>query len=501
MQGPSLLPLELAYCNSFSNEDELYKALIAKPTDLVAFFELACADETWCERHMKLIRALLRWGAKMFYLSQLTPYLSKRMVKAVQNHYSILEPLLYFRPAPFFTVSLTIEGETVLVNSLLFGVVSTYFSDTFKFNCYESLRDEIVIPNVPLSLFRLIEEYILKGEIEGLWRQEYPEVLALMRLAKNWNIPQIVKECAAVLRRYIDRDNVIDTLLQAHREYFSDWKLDCYEVFNRQEWGLRCLPGREGDLRVKILNVKQETIELFNLLTPWITHLSFVDDVCKSSLYGELIRKCPKLIGADFTGSLNYVGQFDVLPKNLLELNLSSCLWLAPEHIRNVSLQFPNLKVFNLENNSQLNYLSWGMLRQFRQLISLSVSGCHQIIDSDLKLISQACPLLNEFNLEECRDITDQGLVETLQYCLRLVILNISRCYSLTDKTLVEIGLKASSLTDLSIVRCTALTDKGLWQLVRFCTSLKYLNIQNCEFSEKLIDQVRVEFPYLEIIR
>lgn len=498
MEGPSLLPQELHYYNSFKTEKALFQALIHKPKDLIEFFEYACSDETWCEGHLNLIKFILRWAAKAFYLGQLPLNLLQRMVKVIQKHYSILDPLLYFRPALFFTIELIVEEKKILVNSLLFGGTSSYFRDLFKLDCFENLCDELPLANVPFFLFKLAEEFILKGEIKDLWRQDYDKVLALMRLAKSWDLNPLVKECSFVLKRYVDRENVVETLLQAHRELFLDWKSACNEVFNQQSWGLICLPGLEEDLRIKVLDVKQETIDLFDRFAPSITHLAFTDEVCQTPTFKELIKKCPKLVGVDFTGSLNYYNQFEDLPTTLSELNLSVCMWLNPEYVRHLSLKFPLLKLLYLDNNTHLTHLTWGALRQLRHLIYLSLSHCSQMMDNDLKLISQSCPILNELNLEECRNITDQGIVDAIHYLPALTKLNLNRC-NLTNKCLVEIGLRCSHLTHLSLIRCLALTDKGLLQLVRLSPSLRYLNIKNCEFSLKLVLQLRRDFPFLEI--
>lgn len=495
MQGPALLSKELSHYLSCQYDQELFEALSKKPADVIDFFEVACADETWAQEHVILLRKIVRWGAKSYYLSQLPTYSAARMAETIQQHYSLLEPFLYFRPAYCLTMTLEVEKQKILVNSLLFGAASPYFFNLFKISCYDRMTDQWVFP-ISLRLFRLVEQFVNHGEISDLWRSEDEELYNLMRLAKTWELPRLVKQCADVLRRYINRDNVVETLLRAHREFFSEWKDECIEYFNAQEWGIRLLPGREGDFKVEILDFREDTLELFARLAPVITHLAFRSQPVNR----DLIYRCPKLVGLDFSGSSQYADQFNDMPENIFELDLSACPWLTPQYLQKVAKQFPFLKELNLSSNTQLNYLAWGELPRFRHLITLYLARCHQINDEDLKLICQSSTHLTHLDLEECRGFTDRGVLDIVQYCPRLAILNISRCYTLTDKSLQELGARANSLTNLSVVRCTTLTDRGLLQYLQLHPTLHTLDVKQCEFSFETLRLIRRQYPVLKLI-
>ncbi len=201
MQGPALLPPELADYQSFQTEEQLWDTLIHKPDDLATFFEVACADENWFQEHSRLMRALFRWGAKAYYLGQLPLLCAQRMVKTVQCHYPLLKPFLYFQSALFFNVKLSIEEQAVYVNSLMFGGCSTYFTELFKVHCFSKLRNHWTLPSISLSRFRLVEEHILKGAIQDLKRHPFSEVLSLMHQAQAWDLPELVKECTVALQQ------------------------------------------------------------------------------------------------------------------------------------------------------------------------------------------------------------------------------------------------------------------------------------------------------------
>ncbi|WP_068467803.1 hypothetical protein [Candidatus Protochlamydia phocaeensis] len=500
MQEPDFLPNELKFYAARDSDKELFLALTRHFDDLLAFFEYGCEDAAWCARHPAFIRSVMRWGAKQLYLGRLSLYDAKRLAALIQLHYGLLEPFLYFQPALFFTIHLEIEGHWVIVNSLLFGTSSSFFYEIFK-RCFDELNDRWILAGTSLAIFTLIQTYILKGEIADLWRQEYPELLALMRQAKAWDLPGLVKDCAKILSRYITRDNVVQTLLEAHRQFFVDWKEECCHFFNRQGYGLRFLPiEHDADLRIEILDYKQSTLEQFTLFAPWLTHLMFSENLSKDPLYANLVSRCPKLIGIDLSGSFDYVDQFSYLPKSLIELNLSSCPWVRPFHLQEASRHFPGLKKLNLDGNLHLNYQTWGEFNRFRQLISLSLSRCHQVKDDDLKLIGRSCPHLIELNLEECRYLTDKGIADLISACPQLHTLTLSYCPELTDNTLIELGLRAFQLEQLSIRHCSNLGEAALLQFIRLRSTLKELDIQGCEFSLQAIEKIRKEFPFLKLI-
>lgn len=498
MEGPAFLTDELRYTVSIDSDEKLVSELKKRPTDLVDYFELGCADETWAENHLQLLGNMLRVATKAFYLSQFPHYLADRMMKVLQAHYSVLHPLLYFRPALFFNMNISIKDQNFLVSSLFFGASSAYFWELFKqrfYNCH----DELIITTVTPELFKLLIEHVNKGVIADLWRHSKDDVLTLMKQARQWGLHKLVKECAHVVKRYINHENVIETMLQAHKQLFTKWKQDCFDVFNQQSWGLKCLPGRDTDLRIEVLNDNQETLDLLHQLAPWITHLTLGGTIGESPYFENMIDQCPKLIGIDLSGSIEYVDQFDYIPDHINELNLSNCSWLNSEYLAIASIEFPRLKTLILQSSSHLNYMSWGVLNNFKNLTTLNISYNQELIDEDLKLIVQSCPHLNELILEECHKITNRGIQEVVQNSKQLSALNISRCYNLTDKTLHELT-KIPQLRDLEIVRCVEFTDQALIHFLNLSHSLKSINIQQCNFSPFVIEKIKKNFPLLEII-
>lgn len=498
MRLPDFLPAELNRYGSFEEDKALFHALKQQQKHLITFFEYGTNDESWAVQHPLFIKSTLRWAAKHYYLGKLSEYDGRLFAKMIQNHHALLRPFLIFRPALFSTIRLKIEDQLIRVNSLLFGAATPFFKNLFL-NCYEQLIDEWQLPGTSLFIFRLIEEYITKGEISDLWRHEEKEVYALMKQAKAWQLVGLEIACADVLKRYFNRQDILKNVLDAHLHFFIPYKRLAFDYFNHQEQGLRLISGRDSDFKVEVLDYRQETLELFDQVAALATHLAFSGDLSNEPEFRVLIDKCPKLLGVDLSGTQYYSGQFLQLPGSLMELNLSACPWVKPEILQQVSTRFPGLKNLVLASNVHLNFQTWGMLNRFHQLISLDLSRCHQINDEDLKLIEKGCPHLIELNLEECRLITNKGLAELLASCPSLISLDISRSVLLTDKALAEIGIHGSQITHLNIMHGKGFTDKGLLQMLRMRSNLAYLNVKGCHFSLQAIAKVRQEYPYLEL--
>ena len=499
MQGPSLLPGHLAPYGSCSSDQDLFQALIQNLDDLLLFFECACEDEKWAQEHSKFLRLLLRWATKQFYLGNLSVYYARRIVKIIQVHYSVLQPYLFFQAALFFTVRLNVEDHDILVNSLLFGVCSPTLGNVFKRECFERLNDQWILFHVRLSTFRQIESYISKGELPELWKYEYEEIVDMMNQAKAWEIKGLVRDCAAFLHRYIHSDNVVETIIKAHQQGLDEWKAEAYAFFNQQEWGLRFLVGNSSDLKMEFLNFNLETLELFHLFAPWVTHLAFGGRLSGELEYRMVLSLCPRLVGVDLSGSDAYADQFAPLPLSLIELGLSACFWLRPDHLRKACAQCPQLKKLELANNGQLNSLAWGELHRFRQLQTLNLARCFQLTNEILKLIGQGCSSLSDLNVEECRSLENRGIFDIVMICPSLHELNLSYCDQLSDQALIEVALHLSQLTHLRIMKCIRFTDYGLQELVKLRPTLKYLNIQGCHFSLKVLESIQKTFPLLEL--
>lgn len=499
MQGPFLLPQHLASYRSVETDHELFQSLTQNLDDLVLFFEYACEDEKWSQQHSKFLRLVLRWGAKQFYLGNLPLYYASQLVKIIQSHYALLRPFLFFRAAFFFNVRLRVENQLIPINCLLFGVSSPPLRTIFKHQCFEKLQDEWTLFNIRLPVFQQIEAFISRGEEPKLEKYEYGDIINLMNQAKTWELTELVKHCAQFLRRYIHLDNVVETILKAHQQGYSEWKEEAYIFFNQIEWGIRFIQSAPSDLKIEFLDFNAETLELFHLFAPWVTHLVFRGHLSEKSEYSRVLLACPELVGVDLSESEAFAHQFAALPDYVMELSLSSCPWLRPSHVIMISTQCPHLKKLELAYNPHLDSLTWGEFHRLKQLRILNLTYCSQLTDQNLKLIAQANPLLLELNIERCRKISDQGIAHLVTTCPHLHHINVGFCDQLSDQALKAMALHLSQLSHLKLTKCTELTDEGLQQLIKLRPTLRFLDVRECRFSKNALKFIFKNFPMLQV--
>lgn len=532
MECPAFLPTDLAYCTEISSEEELFSAISKHAYDLAAFFEAACDDEIWSREHPMLMRQMLRLITRQFVRNKLPMLYARKSALAVQRHSQSMQSHLIFRSALYYNIDIVLQDKTHWVNSLMFAVSSPFFREKFQKLCWEKFLNHLVLQEGDESHFNLVLEYVYTGSVQQLWKAEFLKVFELMRRAIAWELTGLVLQCVDVMRRYLERSNVVDYLLQAHQEHLLEWKHACYQFFNKQNWGLNFFEKGKDQFAVEFLAYNTETVELFNRFAPWITHIAFRGTLNERPTFNALINRCPNLIGLDISGFhafSDYLAYMpaniyelapvflaeenfhekllqklpayiaDFLPTYLLELDLSDCDWLKPIYMKFIFLFCYQLKKLSLAGNTQLNYEAWGYLNRLKELMSLDLSHCRQLKSEDARVIALACPLLDDLVLEDCPNITDIGIMEFIDHCPLLSKLNLNYT-TVTNKTLIALG-RASNLSHLTIKGNEFINERGIAALARSCPALKFINVQGCRLlTEKVMAQFQRLRPQVEVI-
>lgn len=532
MECPSFLPRELDYCKAISDETELFAALTKQMDNSILFFETACEDGRWSEEHHLFMKQMLRWITRQYALYKMPLLYAQKAAAAVQQHEAVLRPYLFFKSVLYYNVIFIVQDVPHWVNSLLFAAVCPFLRIIIQGQCWEKLKNSFVLPDISIFQFQLISQYIYAGRIEDLWRHEFKDVYQLMQRAILWEMPELAMQCSGVLKRYLEIGNVVELLLQAHRDRCLEWKHRCYQFFNKQNWGLQFLEKDEMDFAIEFMNFNSETIDLFRQFAPYVTHIAFKGALKERSVFNDLVNSCPKLKGLDlskfdaFSDYLEYlplnvfelIPAFgldeamqekilrelpsyvaDFLPIDLVELNLSDCAWLKPIYLKFILMFCAQLRKLSLADNVHLNYESWGYLNQLTKLKSLDLTHCKQLSDADLKAIVRACPFLDELFLEGCTNLTDLGVIDLIDRCPSLKNLNLNEM-QITDKAMVAIGHRGLELVNLKIRGCEEVTEKGLAAIARGCPLLKLLDVRQCRISEKVIAMFQLRRPEVKML-
>jgi len=499
MEEPDFLPTNLKKYASCASDRQLFQSLSPRLDDLISYFETGCDDVTWANRHRKFLALVLRWCSRNYFSNRLPRHKAMVIVAIIRKYYALLAPELLFFPSFYYTIKIKAFDEVHDVNCLLFGVESDYFRNLFR-SSFENFTYFCQIKSGNLFQFLLVKEYLNTGDIGELWRLDFDQLKALMRLARIWFLPGLLEKCSEIIKRYIDRDNVVATILEAHRLQYLSWKNEAFQFFNDHEKGLQFIPAdNESELRIQVLDLKHDTINCFNQFASEVTHLSMDVDLALEPAGKDLIDSCPRLKGFDMSGSRTPLQNFGFLPSNLIELNLSACTWIHGNHIRVIAQNFLYVKKLELAGNVQLGFSAWSELSRMHHLTFLNLSGCHQLKREDLVLIARSTPNLLELSLEECRQLADPEFIDFITLCPHLRVLNLSGCSGLSDRSLNELGLRAYQLSYLICVRTTGFTDQGIERFVRMRSSLLKLNLRSNPYSVRVIANLKQEFPFLQI--
>jgi len=155
------------------------------------------------------------------------------------------------------------------------------------------------------------------------------------------------------------------------------------------------------------------------------------------------------------------------------------------------------VKELNIGYNSFMNQIELMELAGltpgniFPFLERVNVASC-RIYDGFIEQLTLAMPkLLSELDLSGCANITDTSLILLSTRCKNLSILKLSRCPLVTDVGVEFLAEQlGANLVDLSVTHCPAVTDRSASKLAEFCPCLKALDIGYTGVTAQGVDAV-----------
>ncbi|XP_052181689.1 F-box/LRR-repeat protein 12-like [Diospyros lotus] len=159
--------------------------------------------------------------------------------------------------------------------------------------------------------------------------------------------------------------------------------------------------------------------------------------------------------------------------------------WLCVQNSSRQSLQFQcsfsvlNISSLSLTSASVNSFQLQKLLTRFRQLQSLSLSGCIKLPDSGLSGLQYYGPELQAFYLDCCFGITDNGLSLVAAGCPSLSRISLYRC-NISDVGLEILAKSCLALKDIDLSYCSLITDKGIRALSQNCHHLRAVRMSYC---------------------
>lgn len=492
-----LLPEEISpnlkfYAN-FESEKECLEALYKSPVDLFSFFVAACADESWVDSHTVSMKGLFQWITDAQVQRNFPQELFKSLIPTIQLNHQRLKP--------FIPLDLVLKMDTMdyPINSLLLSQQSFYFRRRIINESNLDQNRVLIIDEIPEGFIGYIDEFILSGSVKDLWKFPPDELWEIINCLSPLGFTALIEASEQVLRRYIDRQNVLEMLLKAHINHLQILQDACIEFLNQLEMGVRLNITSVEYLSLEFLNFRSPAFEVFDAIVHEITHLTFSHQLPADPNFKSVIHRCPHLICLDFTDSTHPPDDFYDIPNQMTEIRLSHCQWVDSGMLHAISKNLPSITILDLSSNDQLTYSVLSELSKFKKLGVLNISRCFQLGDVELKILLQACPKLYELQLSDCHKISPDGFFEIGKSLTDLSILNISRT-SISDASLIDLMMRCRSLYILDISRCPGISEKGVMEGIRSCPSLRKMIVRNSGITNHEMDQIKKHFPYVKVL-
>ena len=119
------------------------------------------------------------------------------------------------------------------------------------------------------------------------------------------------------------------------------------------------------------------------------------------------------------------------------------------------------------------------------------MSGCVEISDDCIKMLSKECGGLQNVSFGHMRLLTDAGL-KALADNLWLEELNVGHCLGITDKGMAYVAKESPGLRILSLAWCRKLSDVTVHALADNCKLLRRIDLSGCDaFSDAAVARLQ----------
>ena len=196
-------------------------------------------------------------------------------------------------------------------------------------------------------------------------------------------------------------------------------------------------------------------------------------------------------------------------------LNLRGCAQLREKWSSEGLLDAcSNLENFTLEgcriDRSSIHCL----LLQNTRLISLNLSGLANATNSTMKMVSQACPMVESLNVSWCNNIDTRGLRKVVEACPNLKDIRAGEVRGWDDVDFMQLLFEKNTLERLILMNCDSLNDESFTVLIEGTDSevdyltgrrivppraFKHLDLTRCRgIGDSSVATLINNIPYME---
>jgi hypothetical protein len=167
----------------------------------------------------------------------------------------------------------------------------------------------------------------------------------------------------------------------------------------------------------------------------------------------------------------------------LEELNLSDCVQVSDEGIREVGERLARLRVFHAKDLYRVTDESVRVLLATcgARLQVLSLWSMHRITGAALgPMAGGSLRKLASLNLWECFNLDDDAIIGTVCHCPNLVNLNLRNMHLLTDHAITHLAARLGRLEHLDLRYLHLISDESLLAIAQGLPHLRSLNLTHC---------------------
>lgn len=492
MKLPALLLPSLDYTAVAEDDSALLLMLLKTPEELILFFEYACDDETWSQKHATFMKEAMEWMTRQALQDRLLASFAKRISQAIQKHFNVLEALL---PKNLIAV---VAGDKIPINALLWSATSEDFRLMIREECRDRHSRFLEFTDLSRVEFSTIQEFVQRGEVGDLWRLEEKELYTFLQIATRYHLEKLSLDCQEMIDRYITEENVYNKLQEATENGWLRIKEACFEWLEGHCKEIQFPREMTEVLPFAFLEFSDHALRVFEALSKEITHLKYHPTLLEDSAFNETLEACPRLHSLDIGNSQDWSDLMDAIPSHLEKLNLTECPWLNQRTLKKVTALCPQLTGLNLSSNGQLNFSCWSQLKELKYLEQLDLSRCRQLNDEELLSVLQACRTVTHLSVAGCISLGDRALFEISRHLPRLRFLDVSHC-AFPNSGFVELASRCKELETVIARRCTMMGELAMQALLENCPQLKHLDIGKNTLDPEFIQHVQQHYSRVVI--
>lgn len=489
MEKPVNLPEHLEKYLKSNNDNELFISLKSKDEELIPFLLFSMDDESFISDHQDFIKMSLQHLTELNRIGKIGESDLKNIRKRVIKQAHQLKNLLPL------DLQLKVEDHLFSGNSLLYASLSPDFQSMIR----HTKDNTIVLEGITLKDFQFIEEFLFTDHVETLWKEDAESLKIMHQRVTEYGLDDLGILIEKVLKRYIERDNMILMLIEAHKNGWTLLRHSCYAFINGLNLGVYFHQSKPSVLAFEFLDFKWNALAIFDQVKEFITEYVISSDLNQENEFSRTINECPKLTRLNLAHTKNFDEKIFAFKKDLKELDLSSCRWLDVVRFQEIVSYYSALNFLSLSDNLQLNYRGFVQLSHLKYLRTLNISRNPEIRDEEFKLIIESTPHVIDLDCSDCKNITDRGFFELANHYEQLIFLNLASC-AIKDGLLIEIAVRLRHLEEINLSKCSKLNDKGIYEFVMQSRALKTMILKEGQLKTETLNLLSKNRNYLKII-